>query len=275
MPEPTLALTHDQFAAKLGVFSGWGQGAYIDGVATGDPAWSSYQKAVIEDSIQSGLRRFYYPDPAGGPMHSWTFLKPVATLILASGGNTIQLPDDYGECEGVVTINPAATQSQPWEIAWRNESQIRQMYALTNTVTGPPMYVAEQVLKGTTPINGQRKQLYLYPNADQQYTLNVAYYVNPDYLTQAAPYAYGGAQHAETILESCLAVMEERVDDIKDGPHAKSFAERMRASIALDSRSQPQRLGPNLDRSDWTLGVNRANVHYSAPAATYNGGAFS
>lgn len=276
MPEPNLNLTHDQLAAKLGLFAGWGQGLLIDGKATGDPAWSSYQTQQIEDALQSGLRRFYYPEPEenSGVMHSWTFLKPVATLFLAASASTIPLPDDYGACEGPITIKTAGATSQPWEICWRNEAQIRDLYSVNATTTGPPQYVAEQVLKGTTPQQGQTKQLYFYPLADLTYTLQVAYYVNPDYLTQATPFPYGGAQHTETVLESCLAVMEERYDDQRT-VHRTAFEGRMRASLAMDRRNQPQNLGPNLDRSDWGGNRRAGDYHYAAPAATYNGGSFN
>ena len=56
----------------------------------------------------------------------------------------------------------------------------------------------------------------------------------PDYLSTPFPYAYGGAEHAETILESCLAVAELRLDDMA-GPHNQQFMARLAASISRHS----------------------------------------
>jgi len=59
------------------------------------------------------------------------------------------------------------------------------------------------------------------------------------------------ANVVETILASCLAVAEQRHDDMK-GPMWQSFVERLTASVAYDARMKPERLGYNADRSDWT-----------------------
>lgn len=254
--------------------AGWGQGAKF-----GDVAWTPYQQSLLDDCVASGLRRFYWPEPMEGSdsSYDWSFMHPTASLPLASGASTINLPDDFGGFEGQVTVLSTSSTSMPWKIEWRNEALIREKYSVTPTMTGPPMFCAEVPLKGTTGTQGQRFQLLLFPLADQAYTLQVQYYVSPDFITSGTfPYAYGGATHTETILESCMAVFEERQDDMVPGtgPHGVAFRQRLAASVSMDRRNKPQKLGPNRDRSDlpdW----QRGDTHFWQGAATYNGTTFN
>jgi hypothetical protein len=266
MAESTLSLKLVDIQAKLGTFAGWG---------TDPTGWDSRMQAIIDDSTQSGLRRFYYPAPLEGEAltYDWSFLRPLATLALAKGAQSIPLPDDYGGWDGTISVKTASTVSQPWRVEWSNAPRIRDMYSVTPLMNGPPMYVAVESLKGTTLNAGQRSQLIVFPQADQAYTLQGTYFVNPDYLTGAFPYALGGPEHIETILESCLAVMEERLDDMS-GAHAAAFNRRLAASIGMDRKKKPIKYGENRDRSDgqdW----DRGDVHYYAPAATYNSQGFN
>ncbi len=111
------------------------------------------------------------------------------------------------------------------------------------------MSVALRPKKGTTIGRGQRFEFYLWPIADQDYTLAFTYSLLMDALTGDHPFCYGGAMHAETILESCLAVAESRLDDSMT-VHAVEFQRRMIASISQDRRSKPAHLGYNGDHSD-------------------------
>lgn len=270
MPEPTLALTYSDLLAEVGFHLGYGRGA-----AKGDTAFTARQQTTLDYVIKSGLRQFYYPPPLPGEKSSydWSFLKPTATLTLQKGAQTVALPDDYGGFDGQVTIVPQGVTCQPWKIDWENEGRIRQRYAAYPSLVAPPRYVAQESLKGTTPNNGQRFQLYFFPTADQSYTLQVPYYVNPDYLTTANPYHYGGAQHAETVIQSCLAIAEQKLDDDRDVQQVK-FMERLAASIAMDRKNKPQRLGYNADRSDRPENWRHGWQHWFAPPSTYNGQSF-
>lgn len=275
MAESTLSLTWNQIQAKLGSFAGWGQGGKN---GDSDPAWSSRQQAIIDDATQSGLRRFYYPagierpDGTFEPPYEWSFLYPTATLTLNIAQQEIALPDDFGGFSGQITCLSSPQVAQPWKIEWTNQSRLRQMYSVTPQMTGPPMYVAMDPIKGTSGLAGQRWQLLVFPAADQVYSLQGTYFINPDYLTQAKPYAYGGPEHIETILESCLAVMEERLDD-QSGVHAAAYQSRLLASIAMDRKKKPMKFGPNIDKSDGNR-WDRGDVHYWSPAATYGGQPF-
>lgn len=268
--ESSLNLQYKQLVAETGEFLGAGRGADF-----GDPAYTTQAKQDIDFSVASGLRQFYFPSSVdGGPnSYDWSFLKPTFTLAFASAAKTVALPDDFGGMEGQLSLVTTTTTSMPWCIQWQNEGRIQQCYATQPTNTGPPMFAVVQPLKGTGGDRGQRWQLYLFPAADQAYTLTGQYYVNPDFLSGAFPYAYGGAEHAETLLESCLAIAEQRRDDAMS-VHTMKFKERLQASISMDRRKKPPRVGYNGDRSD-QIDYGRVNPHAWAAAGTYNGIAFT
>lgn len=265
MSEPTLVLRRDDYRAQVGNFLGWGF----------DPlGWDENQTQTINIIVESGYRQFLYPEPMEGETSSydWSFIKPTAQLSFAINASEIHLPDDFGGADGPLTILTSTTTAQPWRIEWRNEGEIRRMYSVNPTMTGPPMYGAIIPKRGTGPTDGQRFNLLIFPIADQPYTFQLAYYINPDALTGDQPFAYGGVQHVETILESCLAIAEERFDD-SHSVHAEKFKTRLMASISMDRRNKPQKTGYNGDRSD-NVAWERYNPHYWAPPATYNGGSF-
>ncbi len=131
---------------------------------------------------------------------------------------------------------------------------------------GRPYYAAVRP-KATTGADGQRWELMLYPAPDLEYDVLMPYVPNPDALTSQASYPWGGMAHAETVLQSCLAVAEHRVENERGIEYVR-FMERLKASADHDRRLRPPFLGRNVDRSDTE----------SAPAAwqrvqyvTYNG----
>ncbi len=245
MSESTLSLKLDDLAGETGLFFGFGRGA-----ANGDSAWTTQQDAAITSCVKSGLRNFYYPAAAEGipPGYDWSFLKPWVTLSLASAATVLALPDDFGGFEGRVVIQTPAARSW-WPLDLIGPGMVYQKAAELPSTTGRPCLACLEPLKATGPTQGQRQQLRFWPIADQEYSLQFQYYLLPDALSGSFPYAYGGMAHAETILESCLAVAEQRLDDMA-GVHTMKFRERLQASVAFDRKSKPQKLGYNGDRSD-------------------------
>lgn len=245
--ESTLSRQFANVQSRMAVFAGWGAGALY-----GDQAWNASQQAVLDDATLSGLSRFYWPEMAPGhsATYDWSFLHPVATLDLPTGVNTVPLPDDFGSPEGDISI--LSSQLVTWPVKLFNEGQIRQAYGLNPNLSTRPQMCSLQPLKGSTPTQGQRFQLFFYPLPDQDYTIQLEYNVIPDLGGTGFPYPYGSGQHSETIIESCLAVMEERLDDMPfgTGPHGLAFIKRLNASIGIDRKLKPQTLGYNDDRSD-------------------------
>jgi hypothetical protein len=239
MSESTLAAQFKDLQGDLGFFLG-----YSRGVLFGEATWDSRQQNAIERCTKGGLRNFYHCG------FDWSFLKPVANIILANATNTVQLPDDFGGVEAQTTVRAAdGTTTNWWNVDFTRIGLLYNLNAAYPTTTGRPQTCCVEPLKGTAPNQGQRFQLRVWPITDQQYTLQLQYYINPDYLTGAFPYAYGGAEHAETILESCLAVAEKLLDD-NASVHAEEFQRRLAISQEMDRRSKPHNLGYNGDRSD-------------------------
>lgn len=263
MAESNLNLMKADFESKVGIYLGWG-----DGVAT---AWSTTQKNRLKDAVDSGYRQFIVPmADANGSSHDWSFLRPTVSLALVSGMQTVQLPDDYGSLDGTITVTQTAN-AMNWPVQVTGENKIREMYARLPNATGRPIWAAEQPLKGTTKLKSSRFQLYIYPAPDDNFTLTFAYYLLPEALTDANPYCYGGMQHAETILESCLAIAEERINDQQNGLHSTKFMQRLQASIAIDRRNKAQLVGYNGDRSDQRGGYWPWRQGYLDSQITYYG----
>ena len=262
MAESTLSLKKRDFEIKLGMYFGHGSG----GFAFEDREWTTKEAYKIRDCVESGLRQFYFPPPLGGVPYDWSFLKPTASLAVVDGDQSINLPDDFGGFEGRITISSPTTRT--WQpIPLFNEGIIRELYSKNPERTGPPEAAAVRPIKGTTLSEGTRSQLMIFPEADESYTLQFPYYILANCLDGTHPYAYGGMAHAETILESCLAIAEQRYDNTV-GVHSAKFMERLAASIALDRRLKPEAGGLNTDNTDRF--VYRHDIEATV---TYNGAA--
>lgn len=276
MAESTLNLGYADLIAKTGIFLGWGRGLMLGGVPTGDPAYTASQQYILDDAVASGVRQFYFPPSLqpGGPVYDWSFLHPTASLDLPNAAKQLQMPDDFGGFEGELTCFPAGSPqtAKPWSMRLYNEGKIREMFSTTPTAQGPPMFGGLSPIKGTTQVSSTRTNLLIFPAADQEYTVQFQYYILPDYLTGNNPYVYGGAAHAETILESCLAIAEQRMN-MMPPVHSAKFMERLAASIGMDRKNKAQVLGYNGDGSDQGRWGRYAN-HWNFPPATYNGQSF-
>jgi hypothetical protein len=269
MPEPTLAIKYQELQAEIGEWAGWGKG-----VNYGEKPWTKDKLNRITSVLKSGLRRFYYPPLLQGQTaaYAWSFLKPVASIAFPQGGQWVEMPDDFGQPEGRLTVTSPVTQT-PWPLDLCGIGVINELYQVDPTISGRPWKAALTPTKGTYPTGGQQWQLWIYPLADQNYTFQMQYYINPNYLSGDLPYAYGGPEHHETLLESCLAAAEERLDNMPfgQGPHSIAFMSRLAASISMDARLKPQRLGRNLDRSDGYGDFDRSLLHWFGGSITYNG----
>lgn len=262
--ESTLALTLVDLQASVGAFMGYGRGSVLPYV---DQTWTALQQADIDEITRSGLRQFYFAAAADGTSspYDWSFLRTVATLDLPAGSQEVQLPDDFAGMEGEVTLlSTSGLIYMP--IKQYNSGRIRSAYSVTPTRTGRPIMCALEPIKGTTALAGQRQSLLIFPIADTDYTLQFEYYVLSDYLSTPFPYPLGGMAHAETILESCLCVAEQRKDDAST-VHAMKYQERLQASIGLDRRNKPQSLGYN---GNWQRGGRRPWNHCEGQIL-YNG----
>lgn len=90
--------------------------------------------------------------------------------------------------------------------------------------------------------NGTQWQIKFFPAPDSAYVLEYRYRIEPADLAPG-DFPLGGRAHAETILMSCMAILDPR--------HESSFIARLASAIDLDqSTHAPAHLGKNLDHSD-------------------------
>jgi hypothetical protein len=241
--ESTLSLAKKDIDAEIGAYLGWGRGALFN-----EPEWSAEKKSTIKATRESGLRQFYHPPPQQGVAYDWSFLRPTVSVTVASGTQTLELPDDFGGLEGRISITGDNNNFLPVEVV--GEGRLRNFFAAFPDATGRPEYAAVRPKKMANADKGQRQELYIYPETDAEYTLNFQYYLLPNALSGDRDYAYGGMAHAETILESCLAIAEQRLDN-KIGVHSTKWMERLAASINHDRKLKQQAFGYNGDNSDY------------------------
>lgn len=242
MPESTLSLTYSELQAETGFYLGFGRGSDFS-----DTAWTTRQTLAINNAVKAGIRMFYFPAalPGDSASHDWSFMRPTRTITFIDGASSADLPDDFGGMEGEVQIvNANRTFTS---VPQTNEQRLNELYARFPDVTGQPQYCAVRQPSTTSLNKGQRSNLYVYPLADQDYTLQIQYYILPDALSTTFPYALGGATHAETIKAACLAAAEMDQNNER-GIRYEQFVERMRASVSLDRRNKAQTLGYNADR---------------------------
>jgi hypothetical protein len=239
--ESDLSLSRDQLHAEVGWWLGYGRGSVIYTNST----WTTDQFDDIEACTKSGLRQFYVPPPVQGVVHRWSFLQPTMKLTVGQGSILTPLPPDFGGLEGEVSILSDGGVYCPLRVT----AGIRQMAAESPDRTGSPLYVEIEPSRVVGPGMGQRQMLRVWPTPDASYVFQFRYYVLPGYLTDEAPYALGGAAHAETVRAAVLKAAEEFMDD-DSRTWAKAFQERLAASIIMDRANKPQHLGYNADRSD-------------------------
>lgn len=190
------------------------------------------------------------------------------------------LPDDFGGMAGKLTFDPEdLSDRQADDLSFTRESIIRSLQQNNIDDRDWPKYAAVRAIKYATPTSpateGQRYELMVFPIPDKTYTLRYRYNVLPDNLDGTNNlYPYGGMQHGETIIASCLAVAEMMAMDAKSrgsGIQQNEFLTRLTASIAVDRRgSTADNLGYVGDASDMKYGQVELSRH-GKTRILYNG----
>lgn len=245
--ESTLADNYRILIGEVGDNLGYGKGA-----DNGEEAWNDNTHGRLKAYVKSGLRRFYFPPPdASGESYNWSFLRPFASLTLTSGSETVDLPDDFGGVEGSVLVH-GVTATTNLKASFDISGRAREMHAHYPSATGFPRVGEIEHTRGTTQYRSNRARLVVWPTPDAAYTLKFHYSIIPEMLTGNLPYAYGGTEHAETLLLSCLSVAEERAEDLRpqDRVHGPAFMVALRGSISRDRLRKGDTVGLMRDLSD-------------------------
>lgn len=254
----TLNAAFKDLRGGVGHFLGYGRG-----VDFGDAVWQSRQQTNIDQCIKGGMRKLYYCG------YDWSFLKPWTSVTLASGAQTVSLPNDFGGLEGPTVVVSASGESGHCPVPVTGD--VRHLYAKDPSATGRPQCVAQDPLKGSSQEHGPKVQLMVFPEADQAYTLQFAYYLNPVFLSGSQPYAYGGPMHAETLLQACKATAEIDIDGLHQGPQFNEFMRLLEVSKRVDARLKPSLLGYN---GDGRLAFPDRQGRLQETQVTFNGVAY-
>ena len=209
--------------------------------------WDHRKEQEVENVLQTGLRKFYAPDVLPGERyaHEWSFLLASDSIRTNSDTDTYDLPQGLVSLEGPLTFAPTTGMYDPVQIVKESQVRTRQQYSVA---AGKPVIAAMRP-KADSPSGGTLYEIVLYPQPDGEYELGYRYQVNPRSLPEDVTLPYGGQRHAQTIIEACLAAVEEQSG--KPGIHSQRFMECLKSSISQDRRtSSPETLGINRDRSD-------------------------
>jgi hypothetical protein len=186
--------------------------------------------------VQAGVRQFYWPPAteATDGSHDWSFLKVQGSLQLEPGVSTYTLPDGFGRIFGHLKW-PAAMHRPSIPVV-----PIGQLHACENG--GWPRFAAV-TWKNAYGAKGQLKQIHFDSSPFETAVLSFSAEADTGPLSSdGRPYPLGGAMHSELVLESCLAIAEQRRND-EQGLHTQNFARLLAAAISRDRREGPQNYG--------------------------------
>lgn len=235
MPE-SLALSWEDLQAEVGFYLGFGR-------SPTDDNWDAEKIAVVKAVIKAGLSAFYWPKPLGsGKAHSWSFLRPVETFATVSGTYAYALPADFGGFDGGMVIDES-TAYPP--LRKTGIPEVMKCQGASPQLTGTPRIFADGP-RVNAGLLEQTFEVWLHPTPNAVLTMRYRYRINPKMIDVGRPHPLGGAQHSDTILASCLAIAERRVNDTS-GDYQIEFAEKLAASISLDCNEQPDHFGYNGD----------------------------
>ena len=230
MAESTLSLSYQEIRTELADYLGWGRDSSL---------WDTGKQNKLDSVITRGLRQFYFPPaiaearrPNIKRAHSWSFLRPEATLTLTVGTDEYDLPDDFGQMGQGFQFDSEFGYDP---VAVTGISKIRVLQQ-TGDSSGVPRLAAiiPKACDGTT--TGQRFSIVFYPSPDRAYVLTYQYQVLSHALSATQIYPLGGAAHSETILQSCLAIAEQDYREGSNVQYAK-FLDRLSASVEFDKRA--------------------------------------
>lgn len=238
MSESTLAMSYTNLKEAVALYLGFG----IDA-----SKWSTDQTSKINLCIKSGLLQFYFPPAiSNNQSHDWSFLHPTTSITTESDTGEYDLPDSFGSLDGAVLFVDESVTYPP--LIMKNSNMLREHRLHYNGTTGRPTHFAiipkstsSGVITPTTSTTGQRFQIMLSPIPDAEYELEFTYNYLPNMLTSSAAFPLGGAAHAETILQSCLAAAEKKF--MEGSVQQQAFMIALQTSINIDSRNQPRNFG--------------------------------
>ena len=186
------------------------------------------------------------------------------------------LPDDFGNIMGVMTYAQADNAIQPVEMV--GEGRMRELRQRDYNVTyssEDPFYGAIRPKARSHTLEGTRYEIMFWPDVTAAATLSYRYRVLPDKPETGSPSAgervHGITQHSETILYSCLAEAERRMDGER-GIMYQTFQEYLVTSVTRDRQDNKAEVyGYNADWSDRREMYGPRRLTLFSSGVTYKG----
>lgn len=210
------------------------------------PSWTATKGTLVIDSVEYEIAS-RTDDTHIELSSAWALdTEDLVSYSLHHDGN-YDLPDDFGGLDGDM-IYPEASNRPNVRII--GEGKIRSLRISTSS-RSDPLYAAIRPKKQTVTTTGQRFEIMFFNVPQVARTLSYKMLVLPELLvTSTITHPYGGAMHSETILASCLAVVESQEDDTR-GVKWQEFQDRLAASIQIDKKMiSAEYFGYNSDNSD-------------------------
>lgn len=216
-----------------------------DGTFASTSAWAAYGELTVDGETYTVDT---YTDTTHITLDDTSV--EVATASTYSLARVVyELPSTFGgSFDGPLAYKPGTdVLGDPVKIV--SDGMIRR-YRQDNTSPDRPRYAAIRPV-AFDPTVGQRWEIVFYPTANDAYELHGRYTVVPTMLSTVYKYPLGGVALSEVIIESCLAIAEQRLHDQVMGPHTERFETLLAAAIANDAVAHmPDTLGYNADHSD-------------------------
>lgn len=257
MAESELSVAYSDLLQEVAAFLGYGPDS---------SAWSAPQLAELDRYVQAGVRRFYYPPAVEGVEagYQWSFLSPVATLATVADQGSQELPGNLGRVMGNLHFDENQHRAPITQVS----EQRYQELTSRGDGTGHPRHVRVRYREQEPP-TGQRFEAAWWPVPDAAYTLTYRYEGYSGKLSDDNPYPLGGMRHAELVVQSCLAVAEQRANDER-GLHNQEFERVLASAIEQDRRIGAQHFGHMGDFSEHGAPRRRGYTGATYPI-TYKG----
>jgi hypothetical protein len=229
--ESELSINYDDLMKEVGDFLGYGPDS---------TAWSTDETSQCDRYVQGGLRRFYYPSAVEGVEdgYSWSFMHPITTLATVSGTRTQDLPDNLARVLGNFHYE---TDLYRRSVIPVGEGKYSSLLSRSDDSGLPEVCRIRQKAKQDS--EGTRWEVSWWPLPDGAYTLTYQYEAYSGKISVQNPYPLGGMRYGELIVQSCLAVAEQRANDER-GMHTHDFERLLRSMVEMDRRTGSRFFGP-------------------------------
>jgi hypothetical protein len=231
----TLALGYADFRDAVARFLGYDPNALTDA-----------QLSEVDSAVQAGVRQFYWPPAFEGydPSVEWSFLKVEGSLEVEPGVAEYVLPDGFWRIRGQIKwpaeLHRPSIPLVPWGDLRRDPSGTYPRFAAVTSrnALGP---------------SGQLRKLRFSSLPDVRAVLTFLCDADSGPISATRPHPLGGAAYSECVMESCLAIAEQRSND-ETGQHSQNFMRLLAASAARDRKSGAQVYGPMACPADYLMG---------------------